>query len=403
MKILHITAQKPDSTGSGVYLKETVSALNRLGHSQAIIAGIAPEDKPEFPSGIMFRPVRFETPELPFPVVGMSNVMPYRATRYCDLTPAMTEQFKAAFERAIDEVFDHFVPDLIICHHLYLLCAILVRKLAERKRTDHEFENCVICGLSHSTDIRQMLQIPLERDFIRKGVCMLDRIYALHEAQAEEIVSVYEADPSKIRVVGTGYDASAFFVRSDLRKLGAANIVFVGKVCRKKGVEALLAALDQLRKRIPNVKLKLVGGYSDEQEHAELVRYARERDLPVQFAGKLMHEDLVASYHEADVFVLPSFFEGLPLVILEALACGCKVVCTDLPGIRPWIESNVDGDAVTFVEPPRMRDVDAPYDEDLPDFEARLANALESALTSSPAICDTSRASWDALAQRLIQ
>ena len=92
MNILHLSAQKPDSTGSGVYLHETVSALARAGHNQAVIAGIAPEDNPAFDKGVLFKPVRFETSDLPFPVVGMSNVMPYRATRYCDLTPAMTER-----------------------------------------------------------------------------------------------------------------------------------------------------------------------------------------------------------------------------------------------------------------------------------------------------------------------
>ena len=44
MNILHLSAQKPDSTGSGVYLNETVSALHRQGFAQAVVAGIGPED-----------------------------------------------------------------------------------------------------------------------------------------------------------------------------------------------------------------------------------------------------------------------------------------------------------------------------------------------------------------------
>ena len=403
MKILHMSAQKPDSTGSGVYLTQTVSALARMGHEQLVIAGIAPEDEPEFAPSVTFMPVRFETAGLSFPVVGMSDVMPYRATRYRDLTPDMVAQFKAAFGQAIDDAFDRFVPDLIICHHLYLLCAVLADRLAERKRLDPRFAGCMACGLSHSTDMRQMLQIPLERDFIRSGVAALDRIFALHSAQAEEIAEVYGICSSKIRVVGTGYDANTFFVRDGLRKPGTSKIVYVGKICRKKGVESLLAALEQLKERIPSVQLTLVGGYNDEQEHAELARFARDKALPATFAGKLPEQELVREYNKADVFVLPSFFEGLPLVILEALACGCKVVCTDLPGIRPWIEANVDGDAIAFVAPPRMHDVDTPFDEDLPGFEERLACALESALSTPEASCDTSRASWDALAARLLK
>ena len=204
MNIFHLSAQKPDSTGSGVYLHETVAAFGRQGHAQAVVAGIAPEDDPQFKGDVLFRPVRFETPELPFPVVGMSNVMPYRATRYGDMTPQMVGQFKAAFAAAIDDVLDRFTPDVIICHHLYLLCAVVAHVVDERKRRDPALASCVVCGLSHSTDLRQMQQIPLERNYIREGVNMLDRVFALHEAQAQEIVDTFGVDAARVHVVGTG-------------------------------------------------------------------------------------------------------------------------------------------------------------------------------------------------------
>ena len=62
MRILHITAQKPDSTGSGVYLAETVRALDRAGHEQAVVCGIAPGDPVDLPQGVRVRPVVFDTP-----------------------------------------------------------------------------------------------------------------------------------------------------------------------------------------------------------------------------------------------------------------------------------------------------------------------------------------------------
>ena len=402
MNILHLSAQKPNSTGSGVYLSQTVSALSRMGHSQAVIAGIAPEDNARFSQDVIFRPVRYETPELPYPVLGMSNVMPYRATRYRDLTPQMTEQFKAAFTSALDDVLEDFKPDLIICHHLYLLCAVMAHHVTKLKQTDPKLATCRICGLSHSTDIRQMLQLPLERDFIREGIGLLDCIYSLHEAQADEIAQVYDVDPERIRVVGTGYDATEFHVYPGTRKPGTSKLIFVGKICRKKGVESLLRALQDVVKSVPNVRLSLVGGYSDQQEYDGLVDLAQQLHLPAHFAGRLSQDDLVLAYNEADVFVLPSFYEGLPLVVVEALACGCKAVVSDLPGLRPWLEANIVGDAVTLVEMPRMHDVDSPYEEDLPLFEKRLAIALEKALKAPAASCDTSRATWDALATRLL-
>ena len=97
MRILSITAQKPSSTGSGVYLTEVVKALAAEGHQQAVVAGITSEDHPEFPENTAFYPVYYGTEELPFPVAGMSDEMPYTSTRYCDFTEPMTQKFKNAF------------------------------------------------------------------------------------------------------------------------------------------------------------------------------------------------------------------------------------------------------------------------------------------------------------------
>lgn len=103
MNILVITAQKPDSTGSGVYVAETVRAFSSAGHDVALVAGIDVADETTLPKGVAFHPVRFRTPKLPYPVCGMSDQMPYEATRYRDMTPEMCERFKHAFDQAIRE------------------------------------------------------------------------------------------------------------------------------------------------------------------------------------------------------------------------------------------------------------------------------------------------------------
>lgn len=74
------------------------------------------------------------------------------------------------------------------------------------------------------------------------------------------------------------------------------------------------------------------------------------------------------------------FFEGLALVNIEAMACGCKVVCSDIPGMKDWFEENVPGEQITFVKLPRMENTDEPVAEELPAFEQRLAEALRQKL-----------------------
>ena len=133
MKILSITAQKPNSTGSGVYLTELMKEFEKLGHKQAIVAGISMGEEISLPFEANVYPVQFMSKDLPFPVCGMSDEMPYTSTRYKDMTEEMVFQFKSIFLRELKRAMDEFSPDLIFCHHLYLLTAIVREAFPEKK------------------------------------------------------------------------------------------------------------------------------------------------------------------------------------------------------------------------------------------------------------------------------
>ena len=101
MRILHVIAQKPDSTGSGVCLHQLVSSLCSRGIEQAVLCGIDDGDSVNLPAAVRAFPVVFNTPQLPFHLCGMSDEMPYPSTRYRDLTPPMLEAWKEAYRAAI--------------------------------------------------------------------------------------------------------------------------------------------------------------------------------------------------------------------------------------------------------------------------------------------------------------
>ena len=124
----------------------------------------------------------------------------------------------------------------------------------------------------------------------------------------------------------------------------------------------------------------------------------------VQFLGRLSHQELAKELNSSDVFILPSFFEGLPLVIIAAMACGLHVVCTDLPGIKPWMEAVLPEHCVTFVKPPRMRNAVEPKEEELPKFEKELAEAILIAKEKTfPKISDIQNLSWEGLCRTCVQ
>ena len=407
MKILVITAQKPDSTGSGVYVAETVRAFSSAGHEVTLVAGIDISDNVTLPEGVAFHPVRFRTPELPFPVCGMSDQMPYEATRYRDMPPEMCERFKRAFDQVIREACEEKSPDVVLCHHLYLACGVAVhcvREVAEARG----FTYPNVRGICHSTDLRQMGKHSLEREFIVEGVRALDCIFALHEPQKREIAEMYGVPEKRVRVVGSGYNDKLFNPtdRTPHVEGTPARFLYVGKIWRKKGVESLIRCAKLLETAPPDITFNLVGGYNDEHEYAELREQADASPYRFAFPGKVDQNQLAGIYRNSDVFVLPSFFEGLPLVVIEALACGCKAVVTDLPGIRPWISENIPTAPVWYVEPPRMESVDEPIADDLPAFERRLAKALDAAAAApAPSAADFTgieRVTWAGLAEKLI-
>ena len=100
--------------------------------------------------------------------------------------------------------------------------------------------------------------------------------------------------------------------------------------------------------------------------------------------------------------MLPSLSEGLPLVVIEALACGCKVVVTDLPGIREWVASSIDDAPVWYVTPPAMVEDGGADSADAPRFEQELARALQQALESSAPFRDVSHLSWKGVCMRIL-
>lgn len=394
MRILNISAQKPDSTGSGTYLAALVREQIETGHRAAVLCGAAPGDtQSDIPAGVPVYTVDFDTPELPFHICGMSDVMPYPSTRYRDLTPSMLKAFERAFAAAIDRAVAEFRPDLVLCHHLYLVTALA--------------RECVrgvpVVAVCHSTDLRQLRSHALERDRIVSAVRRLDAVFALHAEQAEQIGLVCGVDADRIHVIGTGYDHRVFCRDTSVARQ-PGSLVYVGKICFKKGVESLVRAVSlPIDDDVRPSGLVLVGGRGDDAEYARIERLATASNVPVTLAGRLDSDGLVRAYRSSDVFVLPSFYEGLPLVTIEALACGCKVVATDLPGVRPWMEAMLPGAPVTWVASPRMTDVDTPVAADLPLFERALADAVAQALAAPPSTFEPSAVSWEACLGRILK
>ncbi len=377
MKLLHVLCQQPGKTGSGVFLQAIIHHASQAGHEQRAVIGIPVSCTLE---GLLplevenVFPVRFETDALPFPVAGMSDIMPYPSTRFSEFTEEMLERYLIAFQNALNRaVQDDFQPDLIHSHHLWLVTA-LCRRMFEGKPL---VVNC------HSTEFRQMERAPHLLDRVLPDCRRVNRVFALHADQASEVTSRYGIEPARITIVGAGYREDLFCPPEQAfcspgTQTRTIEIAYAGKISRPKGVPFLIEALRQIR--VPQgykVRVRLAGSSGDAS--VDTIPKTLDRNhVTLEFLGMLNQKELADVFRSSNLLVLSSFYEGLPLVVVEALACGCRVVTTDLPSLRSWLPENLEKEGVVERVPlPRLHHVDEPYPEDIPTFVDRMARAIE--------------------------
>jgi glycosyltransferase involved in cell wall biosynthesis len=157
------------------------------------------------------------------------------------------------------------------------------------------------------------------------------------------------ADPDATHVLPMGAQVAQFAdaaagraERAERAADGPVRLLAVGRLVEKKGFHLLLQSLAQIGGE--GWHLTIVG---DGPQRAALERAAA--GLPVTFVGQLTREQLTKADAEADIAVFPSVRaasgdqDGLPVALLEAMASGCAVVVSDLPGLAEAVESGVSG------------------------------------------------------------
>jgi glycosyltransferase involved in cell wall biosynthesis len=402
MRLLHVLSQRPGRSGSGVFLAAMVREAARRGYEQhAIVAGPPGTSAAEL--GLRedeMTTIVFPSPDAPFPLPGNSDVMPYETTVFSRMTPLQVDQYRAHSRRVMEDVRARFCPQLVHAHHLWLMTA-LAREV---------FRDVPVLATSHNAELRQMIKAPHLAPHVVDGVRALDAVCVLTPQSVADTVEVFGVEPDRIALTGAGFRDDLFHVSDEprdaiLRELRERwNVVlpvraderlvtFVGRLSTPKGVPFLLDAIASLRGAPTNSesrhdssqhRLVLVGA-TGSGENGRLMD-----ELVARAGGAVLHvgaqppEAVARVLQISDAFALPSLFEGLPLTMLEALACGCPAVVSALPTIASWVPQRWrDEGFVELVRPLATTHADEPVAADVPRFTADLAAALRHRLESS--------------------
>ncbi|UTC62497.1 glycosyltransferase family 4 protein [Treponema sp. OMZ 787] len=416
MKILHCLAQLPMKTGSGVYFSTLVEGMIKKGHENAVLYGTQlPFAEKTFneslPDNLQGRvkeyPVKFLSDykqektfneDLPFPIAGMSDIMPYTSTVYSEMSDEMYQKWISGFEKNLLRIREEFNPDVIISHHLFILTS-LVKKIFPDKK---------IIGISHGTDIRQIKQNPWIKERYIQNLDKLDLYFTVSPKDISEVKNIFSANLEKIKLAGGGFNPDIFNDKDRHVFDGTFRLCYAGKISDSKGVFELAKTLPLILKKYPNTELTLVGNASEEQKAALLKNAGCIENLKIENASSQIC--MCKILKQNDIFILPSYYEALGLVAVEALACGLFAVTTEIEGLINLLGEKINTSGlIEFVKLPRIYDVDKVYEEDKPAFVEALAEKIMLQMERlksqkdfySPLAEEIKKHSWESIIDRI--
>jgi phosphatidylinositol alpha-mannosyltransferase len=244
---------------------------------------------------------------------------------------------------------------------LSLRLSSLIKEVLEREKFDiihlHEPLMPMLCttvlrlsptaniGTFHATDGRPGYNLgrPFSKFFLKRWFRKLDGKIAVSQPARE---FAYGHFPGYYNIIPNGVDLEHFspdVAPIDRFKDGKLNILFVGRMEKRKGLNYLLEAFGRIKQEIPNSRLIAVGPGTRLRRKYEK-RVAKKRLKDVVFVGFAPYEDLPRYYQTADVFCAPATgSESFGIILLEAMALGKPIVASNIEGYAGVVSDGADG------------------------------------------------------------
>jgi Glycosyl transferases group 1 len=159
------------------------------------------------------------------------------------------------------------------------------------------------------------------------------RVVVTTPAMRNDVLGRIPEAASKLAVIPNYVDTDVFRPYSEVRD--ETTLIFVGRIAPEKNLSALLEAIQPLQ-----VRLVLIG---EGKIRPELQRHFASLNGRISWEGNVPNSELPGYLNRAGLFILPSFYEGHPKALIEAMACGLPVIGADSPGIRELIRHGETG------------------------------------------------------------
>jgi glycosyltransferase involved in cell wall biosynthesis len=217
--------------------------------------------------------------------------------------------------------------------------------MSGRKRRFYAGVDRLICKMS---DVVVPVSQEMGLQLVQEGICNQDRLRVLGHGSSNGIdTDRFSLNEETVKSGDT--------LRAELGIPASAPVLlFLGRVCKEKGVDQLVPAFRRIKDAVPNAHLIIAGPDNPRDPIEPTSEEAFAADPQVHRLGFVT--DPRALYACCDVFIFPSFFEGLPNVLLEAAAMERPVVAFDVPGVRETVDEGVSGYLVPCFDNAAMAD-----------------------------------------------
>jgi glycosyltransferase involved in cell wall biosynthesis len=359
MRLLIVTSQFPiaGEPNRGRPIHQTVRALSELAEVR-VLSPIATYPRHALGQWAAPRSYLFRAPD-------PSHTVPGCDVRYLEYPalPLVSRPFNGWLcGRALHAPLREFAPEVVLSYWLYP-DAFGAMRAARRAGLP------LVVG-ARGSDLR--VRDAVSRRLTRPVLHAAQRILVVSEDLGRVAARDYGADPARIRAIPNGCDATIFHPQDRAAARAALGldadaewVVYVGRLVPEKGLRELLDAAVALASQRPRLRIALVG---EGPMHAELEsRIAADPALRVKMPGAQGPHEVARWMAAADLVTLPSYSEGHPNVLVEALACGRPVLATPVGGIPEVVDEDC-GLLVPARDPAALAEglreaLDRPWDE----------------------------------------
>jgi glycosyltransferase involved in cell wall biosynthesis len=247
-------------------------------------------------------------------------------------------------------------PTTVLQRIAYWLEAMVVVDLAKKQGSQQlhahfSTQGCTVAMLAaHIMNIEFSFTVHGPDEFYHVGEQQLEKKFSAANfivcisdfAKSQVMKYTAFTEWNKIHINYLGVDTALFSPTSSAANNDTPILLCVGRLVNAKGQGVLLQAAKILIERGIRFHLQFVG---DGPDKASLEQFSAAHQLSAQvnFLGKVNHDQIQTLQQKADIFVLPSFAEGIPIVLMEAMACGTPCVTTHITGIPELFTHDYDG------------------------------------------------------------